>query len=234
MTPNLSMTHLYDVLCDPGLLNYLMSIWRPTSPWPTCTMYSVTPDYWTTWRPEELDSTQPLLDPLVQCALWPRITWCPDELHVAQPLLNPQSTLWPWITELPDVQKNWTPPSLSLTRSYNVLCDPGLLNYLMSRRTELHPASAWPTRTQPASQRRPGPCTSSCRVDKTCAFSSKCCLFSLDLNLGLIWGWKILNFKCHVRGWKVWFDWFFSSQKTRLKKWIGDQPWFFQKFGLDH
>jgi hypothetical protein len=236
--PSFSLTHFYSVLCDPGLLNYLMSIWiarPPASPWLTCTVYSVTPDYQATWCPDELYTAQPLLDSLVQCTLWPRITelpdvqmnctplslslthlysvlcdpgllsylmsryctvpnlshlyivlcnpdnwatWCPDEQYTAQPFLDPlvQGTLWPWIaelpdvqmnctppqplldplvqctlwpriTELPDVQMNCTPPSLSLTPLYSVLCDPGLLNYLMSRWTVRRLASPWPTRT---------------------------------------------------------------------------------------
>ncbi len=116
-----------------------------------------------TWRPEELNAAQPLHDPLVQCTLWPRITELPDvqkKLDSAQPLLDPlvnvQCTLWPRITDL-------TSRRTARCTASPVLCDPGLLNYLTSRRTGLRPASAWPTRTQPASQRRPGPCTSSCR-----------------------------------------------------------------------
>jgi hypothetical protein len=89
----------------------------PASSWPPCTVYSVTSDYWTTWCPDELHAAQPLLDPLVQCTLLPRIT------------------------ELPDVQMNGTPPSLSLTHLYSVLCYPGLLNYLMSRWIARRPAS---------------------------------------------------------------------------------------------
>ncbi len=115
---------VYSVLSDPGLLNYLMPRWtvrRPASPWPTFTVYSVTSDYlisnWTVRRPPSPWPTCTVYS--VTPDYW--TTWCPDELHVAQPPLDPpvQCTLWPRITELPDVQKNWTPPSLCLTHSYS-------------------------------------------------------------------------------------------------------------------
>ncbi len=117
-------------LCDSRLLNYLMSRWtarRPASPWPTCTVYSVTPDYWTTWCPDELDSAQSLLDPLVQCTVLcdPRLLNYLMSRWTGLRPVSPWSTctvyctLWPQITKLPDVQMNWTPPSLSLTHSYS-------------------------------------------------------------------------------------------------------------------
>jgi hypothetical protein len=43
-------------------------------------MYSVTPDYWTTWRPDELHAAQPLLDPFV---LSPRLKG--DQVHAPFP-----------------------------------------------------------------------------------------------------------------------------------------------------